>query len=46
MKKQKTCSRCQLPVYASYKDSYFCAQHLKEFLAEEKKKNQDELIDE
>ena len=38
MKTQKTCSRCQSPIYASYKTHYFCAKHLKEFLEEEKKK--------
>ena len=42
MKNQKTCSRCQLPVYASYKNNYFCVQHLKEFLEEEKENNQDD----
>lgn len=33
---QKKCSKCEQPVYASYKNRYFCATHLKEFLKEEK----------
>ncbi len=35
MSEKKTCSKCEEPLYASYKNTYYCIKHLKEHLQEE-----------
>ena len=37
MNDKKSCSKCQEPMYASYKNAYFCVRHLKDHLQEEEK---------